>query len=109
MSATAEVRQDAPGTHRSLAVAVPGPVDLDAVRDILDTHVDRLIRAKGVVESTCGEFKVVQLAGDRVRVVPAPIGMGRSLDPCMVLVAVGPEADEDLRRVAQDLRALCEG
>lgn len=93
--------------HHSLTVALPGRVDVESVRRVLTSHVDRIVRAKGIVLSASGEYEVIHLAGNMVRVGSAPTQQIGSIGSHMVLIGAGPNAGEELRVVAMDLRGLC--
>ncbi|MDN5853192.1 MAG: GTP-binding protein [Actinomycetia bacterium] len=105
---TSQVRSHHVATHRSLTVTLPGRVDIESVGHVLTNHVARLVRAKGIVLSTSGEYEVIQLASNIVRIATAPTGQIGSMESYIVLIGAGPKADEELRLAAMDLRGLCD-
>lgn len=89
--------------HSTVTVDVPGPADVERIVDVLRSHASHLVRAKGIVQDQAGAWVTVQLAGGVVTVETAVAAAGSS---AIVLIATGPDADEDLRRAAQELEGL---
>ena len=69
-----------------------GPVDLTALRDVLENLPPAVHRAKGFVTDTAtGEGAIVQLVGARCTITPA-----QDADACLVIIAAGESRDAAL-------------
>lgn len=91
--------------HSTVTVDVPGPVDVERIAEVLRSHAPHLVRAKGILQDSAGEWVAVQLAGGVVTIETAAAAPGSSAlgSSAIVLIAAGPGADEALDRAAQEL------
>lgn len=91
--------------HSTVTVDVPGPVDVERIAEVLRSHAPHLVRAKGILQDSAGEWAAVQLAGGIVTIETAAAAPGSSAlgSSAIVLIAAGPGADEALDRAAQEL------
>ena len=78
-------------SHSSCTLAVPGPLDVDALVRALEGQAHRLARAKGTLQGRDGRWHEVQLAAGRVEVRPRAVGRGAPANPGLVLIAAGAD------------------
>lgn len=88
--------------HRTLTVPLERTATAEAVAAVLTEAADLLVRAKGFIPDARGRWAEVQLASGAVTVDALPdYGPARA---DLVLIAAGPQAAENLTRVAAALR-----
>ncbi|WP_121062571.1 CobW family GTP-binding protein [Chachezhania antarctica] len=79
-----------------------GPVDMDALGEVLKTLPPGVHRAKGfVVDARTGEGVIVQLVGTRCTLAPVPGGAAS----CVVIIAAGDDRDTALTETRARLKA----
>ena len=91
------------GPYVSRSIAISRAVDVAALATALADPTLGLLRAKGIVAGVDGSIQIVQLAGGRTSVAPAPPGQ-----PPRGLVVIGLAARTDLDRVERMLHAASE-
>jgi G3E family GTPase len=85
----------------STSLAVPDPVDADALSRALADPASGVVRAKGVVRDLAGSWTVIQTVGARARCAPVDPGTAAGRDAGSGrLVAIGVRGSFDPRAVA---------
>lgn len=94
--------------HASATLECPNPVDVDVLARTLGAQEDRLLRAKGVVQDAQGRWHEVQLAGGWVDVRPRSGDRLPPEQPALVLIAAGPDANQQVEEAAATLAPVSE-
>ncbi|MGJ9413638.1 CobW family GTP-binding protein [Aeromicrobium sp. CF4.19] len=89
--------------HSSLTLDGFGPIDVDLLARALGRQVRVLVRAKGVVLDPDGRWHDLQLSSGRVDLRPHAVDRPAPERPALVLIAAGPDAEDDLATAAAEL------
>ncbi|WP_423447136.1 GTP-binding protein [Kocuria sp. KSNUG] len=95
--------------HRTVTIPCPAVVEIDPLLHHLQRLPERVVRAKGVVRDEAGAWHEVHLAGGRASAAPLREGAQPPEEPCLVLIAAGPEAECCARDSAATLLSLLSG
>lgn len=92
--------------HSTCTIAIPGPVDVDALERALAKQSRLLVRAKGIVQHLDGSWREVQLAAGRVEVVERPAAAPTREASRLVLISAGAERAAFLEKTQSELAAV---